>query len=1165
MKNKLFFLVTFICLQNAFANSLQNVSLILPRAYSSNSGLLKTVTSSFLVDTVGEFTNIEEVIKKKLSPYEDVMEKYYSKEQREALIKNVSTHINDRILMGDMTDSRAINMANYIGQEFVGKIFERVLEVEGITDPLKRQAWSQKLLGPFKQCIQNSSNYLYDASGCIESLTSSLVPNVGLALTYEMSNEKLAGALAEQEREGFVNERTEAYQECFGSSNKDAQSVTNCALDSIKEGVVLISEGKVQTTINEATSDPVAQRRIFQRSTAPFKLCIGKVGSASNLPYDKQINNCLDTLISNVGQQMVPLKISQNESVVNALSSRELENLLPQKQAEFKACINQMIEQDQRVGGLIDSGLCERRLTNNITRTVLLKVFNTNVQSNLSSSEKSLSDEIFENAKNSLDGCWSEDIQGQEKNDCMKNAISGLSLDIANEKIQNEIGSESERAISIRSNLTSEFSQCLNSSLVGNLSEDPELNNKIGKCTGELTKNSAMKIAELQLSEIIGDKFSGTEKAHIINKHVYLDLDRCLGDLPTEEILAKCVDSLKKNASLDIAGLSFSEEIDKFIKTNGGKDRLGMKTSDVQKLKLKLKEDLTKCIEAISSTDPMSEINECIKGRIKELALTLGGYQFNSSAAPLYNGREDVLSGFYNTFNQNFSSCLSKNDGVENSLDSYMSNLSVCTNDISAQTMESMGQDQIRFALAQNLKDRPGISREDQREKIAIDLLTPFRDCLNKEAVKEKCINELKANATKRIVEQYAHNEVEFQLNTSVIPHTLQAILNEFKFCMANTDASNSRAQDNCVKTFSIKFAGALGELKVKAILTSTLGSSDYSLNEEKINDVLKDYNKCLRNLNVKEYVNEVTDGVTECISFLQKNAEDIVKTTAASWISTASPFEDFNTILASSLPCFATLVPASPYNENLQENVDSALKPVAIILGQYLDYNIAEAKNDLPVVLEKLLKDLNQGESEQARSNLVDTLVETGALDQLIKAIILDKVKTGLSEIPDSELPQAVKDKIASKENLNSIFAGETAQAIRDIVATNILRPVLVNGESMTGEKVAPAIEDVTKKVTEALATSDRFGKEIIQASVQNQINNMSSVKTFFGKLLYGKDSFRWSNVRNSSKGQIAENFIATSILLPRLRGDNLSAQELERINRQAEELVTDAVKNYD
>src|SRR5690606_24832482 len=112
------------------------------------------------------------------------------------------------------------------------------------------------------------------------------------------------------------------------------------------------TEKKVDDTIAEATNDPFLKRKILDKSMAPFKRCINYVGrELTNMPYDKQINRCIDSLVSSVGQELVPLKITQNKSVTNALSDKELKVMLPQKQKEFKQCIAQMVSLDKRVGG----------------------------------------------------------------------------------------------------------------------------------------------------------------------------------------------------------------------------------------------------------------------------------------------------------------------------------------------------------------------------------------------------------------------------------------------------------------------------------------------------------------------------------------------------------------------------------------------------------------------------------------------------------------------------------------------------------------------------------------------------------------------------------------------------------------------------------------------
>lgn len=1150
-----------------FASSEQSVELIIPKPYAPEKGFFATATSMFLVDTIGEFKSIENSVRKKLEPYEIALSKYYTKNELDTLITETMEVVNNKIIKDDMTDARAIATGRYIGKELVGKMFERVLEVEGIKDEKARKVWKDKLLKPFERCMNQSRNFLYDGAGCIGSLTAALIPNVGLAMTYEMSKSKLSPILPEDQRNSFIEGRVRDYRLCFmNDRKKDAEAVKGCALDSIKVGVMAVTKKKVSDTIDATTSDPKIYNDIMSKSMPPFQKCMGEIGKGlpRNKPYDYQINRCLDGVVSIVGQGLIPVKIGENPAVTNNLTSAQISLLVPQKKEEFKKCIDEMVKKDQRVGGSIDSKECEMRITNDVTKSVVLSIFDSNARKNLGPINKGLADSVAKKATDLLEGCWHQKIAGDEKNKCLKDSISTLSIDIANEKIRKELPKENEQTTKIRANLMSGFEGCLNKGLSGDIATDPNLSSKVTGCATELTKNSAMKIAEYQLSEIIGDKVSGPEKVQIINKHVYRDLEHCLGSAPSEEILASCVTNLKKNASRDIAILSFSAEIDKFIKENGGKDRLGIKTSDIQKLKSQLERDLASCLEKINDKDPMPQINQCIKGQVFNLATTLGDYQFNASVGSLYKGRESVQHIFHEEFTGNFKGCLNRAQGEDYDLNGYMDNLKTCTNEVSSKTMYSMGRDQIQFALTQNLKDKPGVDRKQQREALTISLLAPYKECLDTAPKKDVCIAGLKTEATKAVVEQYAKNEVEFQLNTKEMPKNLGAILEEFKKCMVLAK-SDQKAQDRCVKNFSIKFASALGNIKVQSVLNSTLGTDDFAANKKEIDSMLKDYDYCLRRLNSKEYVNEVTAGVTQCIGVLQKSAEGIVKKVATGWISTTSPFADFNKAIAASLPCIAGLMPASVYDGDLKKQVDSALKPVAIMIGQYLDYNIKEAGEDLPKVLETLLKDIGEGDSLEARRNLVDTLVETGALDQIIKAIVLDKVKGGLKSVSDHEIPQSVKDKISSKANLDSIFKGKVAAEIREMVAESVLRPVLVDGEKMSGQKVSGATKEITQKVTEALATSEKFGQEIIRVSVQNKINQMGSVKRFFGKMIYGSDSFNWSKVRESDKGKIAEAYITRHVLMPKLRGEVIDESTMANINKKAEELVTSAVKSYE
>jgi len=129
-------------------------------------------------------------------------------------------------------------------------------------------------------------------------------------------------------------------------------------------------------------------------------------------------------------------------------------------------------------------------------------------------------------------------------------------------------------------------------------------------------------------------------------------------------------------------------------------------------------------------------------------------------------------------------------------------------------------------------------------------------------------------------------------------------------------------------------------------------------------------------------------------------------------------------------------------------------------------------------------------------------------------------------------------------------------------MVLEKLLKPALVDQADM--KTLEPSLKIVKDNVITTLANSPRFGEQILVRGVQSQIDKMSGVKAFFGKMLYGKESFDWGKVRLTEEGKKAEAYIKENILLPKFKTENKSAEEEKKINEKAEELVTSAVKGY-
>ena len=105
----------------------------------------------------------------------------------------------------------------------------------------------------------------------------------------------------------------------------------------------------------------------------------------------------------------------------------------------------------------------------------------------------------------------------------------------------------------------------------------------------------------------------------------------------------------------------------------------------------------------------------------------------------------------------------------------------------------------------------------------------------------------------------------------------------------------------------------------------------------------------------------------------------------------------------------------------------------------------------------------------------------------------------------------------------------------------------------------------NVTNQVTHLLINSPHFGEKIITSQIQGSLDNISAFKGLFVKVFFGgKNALDWQYVRQTPKGQIAENYIKENIMTPKFKNTTLSAEEAKKRNAEAERLVGVAVKSY-
>ena len=166
---------------------------------------------------------------------------------------------------------------------------------------------------------------------------------------------------------------------------------------------------------------------------------------------------------------------------------------------------------------------------------------------------------------------------------------------------------------------------------------------------------------------------------------------------------------------------------------------------------------------------------------------------------------------------------------------------------------------------------------------------------------------------------------------------------------------------------------------------------------------------------------------------------------------------------------------------------------------------------------------------------------------------------------MPDSFLPKQLKDSLVSRENFDAIFQGAEGKKIKDAVLNQLINPIIIDGKSASSPEALVNMAEITNQVTKLLINSPHFGEKIIASQVQGSLDNIGAVKGFFVKVFYGgPNALNWQKVRQTPEGQIAENYIKENIMTPKFKMITVSPKESEKRNKEAERLVSVAVKKY-
>ncbi len=885
---------------------------------------------------------------------------------------------------------------------------------------------------------------------------------------------------------------------------------------------------------------------------APFNACINK---SKNSQYDA--SHCMDALTSS----LVP---STGIGLVYEMSRSSLGNSLPEKDRpafyadqvkKYKDCMKGSGEASKVKGCALEA---MRAGVLKVTDLKLTKTIND------SASSPAMAKTIKTAVMPGLNVCT--DQVGRDANskvalsdqfmNCIDDLVKSTGSLIVQDKVENTPavrGNFSKLEIGkLSKDKSSFFKECIDEQKKNNVRKDGMLDTS--RCENSITNDITYKVVVKTLAQTANDSFKGDLKLSAdLSKEGKALLDKCWDNDQSGKEREAC---LRKTI------LAFSQRI--------GAEKLDNAIPDDMKNKKDLVasalKDLNSCLEKqlpsniSEAQDLNARTSACSNKLTLSVAQKVAQDTIRAKAHDNKIDQDSTDSLVQKYVDRDFMNCLGSTP-TDAKLDS-------CTGQLKKNAAVTMGTAQIRLNAA-------GKVSPAETETLIDNLVNKkFKSCLGNnpsDTVLNSCIGDLTKGATKSIVLAYEKKQIKDQLNADSTPEKLKPVEDAFVACTEKNYPTDqvSKSLDECTKQFALDFARTLGELKLTSLMKSVLGSDNYAGQKKNIDDMLGKYNQCLDGLKQYSMEDGLLDKLTTCTDDLQRRGVNFVTNTVNTWMSTEE--KDAATIMvknefANFIPCLSALLPASPYDPNMDKNVTSVLKPVALLLAQYIEYSPEDAKRTLEDITKKLSSDLKDVASNPAsRQELIDMLYKNGALDQFLKSMVRAQVKTAIDATPESDLPKDIRAALLKKENFDAMFATAEGKAIKDMVMEKMLKPILMEQASMSSPLITAGMDAVKDRVVKMLVYAPSFGEQIVKSSIQNKINDMGGFTRFFAKAIYGKNSLNWDKVRATDSGKAAEKYIQDNYLLPKFNGKTMTKEEEKKIMGEAEKLVTTAVKNYE
>lgn len=975
--------------------------------------------------------------------------------------------------------------------------------------------------------------------------------NIGLGIGYEM--------VLQEMWPDFTKGVAEGYSKClfFQGTNLDSR-VKPCIVYTMRKAVERFGLAKVaQAAEQQAPSTATA---LINRVKPAFVECVSKAEDR------KAFNECADLLTISAGAEISSEAVNTNAQVLLHFPQASERKVVAQTARNvFTSCMEE--EKKTPRSGNLSTDSCVLRVKLETARAVAHALFASNLKKQ--GLPTPTTKKIQSQVSRALDSCWNSTGTLERNNECMRGAVETLVTLVAETKLTSEIpASLTKREPKLRQQLVDSVRACIKNNLPKNLMESTASAKKVEDCAASLLKSAAIKVAAHEIEEVLRGKTTDLKSAGLVVKNlVHKNFSACLGPLPDEKRLAKCSASLKRLAGVEVARLLFKEEIEKFVRENGGLRSFGISQEDQNSYLAELLEKHTKCLVGKVQEDKPEQadaaVDICFKNSIQSLATYLARLVFQKK---LKENLPDSKSGaiISEKFVRDFNSCLKEKEEPAHTVNAYVANISNCSARLRNPYTLEIGKIQLDAALEQNLK---GEDLQEERQRIKSEVLNALSSCIEKltaddENGRDKCVNQTKKQATLAIAIEATREQTRTFLRVLDLPKEIEALERTLAKCLEQQNA------DLCAKEHAQAVAKALGSIKIRSTLADALGEKGFSEIKNELTKAEVAYFSCVDKIPGRKIHDDFIRQLEACGATLEAGGIALVQQHLSVRMERPGESKEEQRIkaeIAIVMPCLDDLLPQSPMKEFAISQIDpeGLLLPIARMIADYVNFDSENADKDFNSILKQLERDLAAAGPKEARVRLLDLLLSSGMLDRMLRSMALSEVRKSLDELPaEDKLPEALKKVLLDKLTIESALNSEAMDKIRPLLTEKILKPVLIDGRSLTDPAQKAAIKILEAEIAGALLDSSQFGSSLVSGAVQKQIDAES--RGSLSRWLFTKVGFSydWDKLRQTEAGRQAEKYVKEQMIRPRITGVNLSADEMAKRKKEAARLIKEAVK---